>query len=47
MPPTPFWGSGASFQGPGPLPMAAAREITEVFLMSFWRAIGAEIDPFS
>ena len=22
MPPTPFLGSGASFQGPGPLPMA-------------------------
>ena len=48
MPPTPFLGSGASFQGPGPLPMASARRAIGISLIeSFWRAIGAEIDPFS
>ena len=48
MPPTPFLGSGASFQGPGPLPMASARRAIGISLIeSFWRAIGAEIEPFS
>ena len=48
MPLTPFLGSGASFQGPGPLPMASARRAIGISLIeSFWRAIGAEIEPFS
>ena len=48
MPPTPFLGSGASFQGPGPLAMALARQAIGISLIdSFWRATGAEIDPFS
>ena len=48
MPPTPFLGSGASFYGPGPLPMASARRAIGISLVeNFWRAIGAEIEPFS
>ena len=55
MPPTPFLGSGeqflgsgAFFQGPGPLPMASSRPAIGISLIeSFWRAIGAEIEPFS
>ena len=48
MPPTPFLGSRASLQGPGPLPMASSRPAIWISLIeSFWRAIGAEIDPFS
>ena len=44
MPPTPFLGSGASFQGLGPLPMASARRaIGFPLIESFWRAIGVEI----
>ena len=47
MPPTPFLGSGASFQGPGPLPMASARQAIGISLVeSFWRAIGVEIQHF-
>ena len=47
LPPTPFLGSGASFQGPGPLPMASARRAMLISLIeSFWRAIGADIRPF-
>ena len=41
-----FW-SGASFQGPGPLPMASAhRAIGSPLIKSFWRAIGVEIRQF-
>ena len=48
MPPTPFFGSWASFQDPGPLPMASVRRAKGIRLIeSFWRAIGAEIEPFS
>ena len=40
MPPTPCLGSGASFQGPGPLPMASARQAIGISLIeSFWRSI--------
>ena len=54
MPSTPFFGSGeqflgstASFQGPGPLPMASARQAIGISLVeSFWRAIGDEIEHF-
>ena len=48
MPPTPILGSGASFQGPGHLPMASARQAIGIRLIeSFWRAIFVEIRPFS
>ena len=55
MPLTPFLGSvdqflesGASFWGPGPLPMAPARRAILISLIeSFWRAIFVEIQPFS
>ena len=48
MPPTPFLESGASFQGPGPLPMASARRAIGISLVeSFWRAIGVEIENFA
>ena len=48
MPPTPILGSGASFQGPGPLPMASARQAIGISLIeSFWRAIGVEIQHLS
>ena len=47
MPPIPFLGSGASFQGPGPLPMASSRQAIGISLIeSFWRAIGVEIHHF-
>ena len=47
MPPTPFLGSGASFQGPGPLPMASARRAIGISLIeSFWHALGVGIQQF-
>ena len=48
MPPIPFLGSKASFQGPGPLPMGSSRPAIGISLVeSFWSAIGGEIEPFS
>ena len=47
MPPTPFLGSGASFQGLGTVPMASSRQAIGISLIeSFWRAFGIEIQPF-
>ena len=47
MPPTPFLGPRAFFQGLGPLPMASARQAIGISLVeSFWRAIGVEIEHF-
>ena len=47
MPPPPILGFGASFQAPGPLPMASARRAIGISLIeSFWRAVGIEIYHF-